>query len=134
MVKSNIAANLRQIEAGRRILRWRIQNIAEPRHRNTHLLKILPQLCKPNHWRRHLPGQHIKSNQLPHRQLAFNHQLRAKIQSSDRYRLLNELNPLLANGREFGHAETRLHITRHLLVPAPRHLRLDRHRLNRPQR
>ena len=134
MVKNNITANLRQIEAGRRVFRRRVQNVAQPRHRNPHLLKILPQLRQPYHRRRHLPGQHIKSNQLPHRQPALNHQLRAKIQRGNRHRLLNELNPLLTDGSELGHAETRLHITRQLLVPAPRHLRLDRHRLDRPQR
>ena len=134
MFERNLPPDIGQSQTRRRVLGRRIQNIPQTRHRNPHLLEILPQLRQTDHGRRHLSREHIERNQLPHRQLALNHQPCANPQRRHRHQLLNQLHPLLADHCQLRYPKSRSHISRQLVVPTLRHLRLHRHRLYRTHR
>ena len=108
-----------------------IEDIAEPRHRQAGLMKILPDLGEPQHRRAHPSGQHIESNQLADREAAVDDELGAKKQDAGGDQLAHELHRLARHVAEAEHPEARSNVASELLLPAALHLRLDRHGLER---
>ena len=72
MLERDVAANCGQcgacrIEPG---LRRRVENVAEPLHREPSLVKILPDLGQPQHRLTYPSGQHVECDELTHCQVA----------------------------------------------------------------
>ncbi len=84
MLERHVAADGRQggaggIEPG---LGRRVENVAEPRHREPRLMEILPDLGQPQHRLAHPSGQHVEGDQLAHRQVAGDDQLGAEVKNA----------------------------------------------------
>ena len=93
-------------------------------------MKILPDLGETQHRRAHPAGQDVEGDELADRQVAADHEPGAEIQDACRDDLADELHRLAGAIAETEHPETRGHVSGELLLPAPLHLRFDRHRLD----
>ena len=90
-------------------------------------MKVLPDLRKSQHRRTHPAREHVESDELAHGEVAVDHQPCAVIQSSGNDQLVDELHTLARGIAEADDLEARSDIAGELLLPAPLHLRLDRH-------
>ncbi|OIQ74172.1 hypothetical protein GALL_441820 [mine drainage metagenome] len=131
MVERHVAANGRQRGTGRIEpgFRRRVENIAEPLHREPCLVKILPDLGEPQYRLAHASRQHIEGDQFAHGQVAGDDQSGTEIQNGGRNDLVDELHAVAGRVAEPQDPEARRHIAGELLFPASLHLRFDRHRL-----
>jgi hypothetical protein len=131
MLKRDLAADGRQRGAagteGR--LGRRIEDVAKPRHREACLVEILPDLRQPKHRRAHPSGQHVEGDQLADREATLDDELCPEEQDPGGNELAHELDALARYVPEAEHPEACRHVAGELLLPAPLHLRLDRHRL-----
>ena len=84
VVETDIAADRRQARPRRRVSRLSrgIEDVAQPLHRQPRLVKVLPDLRKPQDRRADPAGQHVEGDELADRQAAVDHQSRAEIQDS----------------------------------------------------
>ncbi len=109
-----------------------VEDVAEPRDRDARLMEILPDLRQPQHRLRDPARQHVEGDQLADRQLAVDDELGAEIERERRHDLADELHRL---ARPVAEADSTRKLAAdiggELLLPAPLHLRLDRHRLQR---
>jgi hypothetical protein len=80
MFEANMPANRRQIRSSRahRWLRHGVEDIAEPRYRESGLVKILPNLGQPKHRRTHPARQDVEGDQLADREIAIDDELGAE--------------------------------------------------------
>ena len=115
---------------GRR-LRHGVQNVAQALDRDAGLVKILPDLSEAQDGLRDAPGQHVEGDELADRQVASDDGLGAEVEDRRRDELAQQLDRLAANIAEGEDAEASANIAGELLLPAPLHLRLDRHGLQR---
>jgi hypothetical protein len=81
--------------------------------------------------RAHAAGQDVERDQFADRQGAIDDELGATIEDTCRDDLADELHRLACAVAEAEHPEARGDVAGELLLPAPLHLRLDRHRLER---
>ena len=77
------------------------------------------------------PGQHVEGDEFADRERALDDQLGAEIKRQRGDQLADQLHRLARRVAEADDAEARRDIAGELLLPAPLHLRLDRHRLQR---
>src|SRR5579883_189050 len=133
MVEGDIAADGRQRRARGAVARLgrRVEDVAEPRDREPRLVEILPDLRQPQYRLRDASRQHVEGDELAHAQLAADDETRAEIERQRRDDLADELHRLASPIAERQYLEARLHISGELFFPAPLHLRLDRHGLQR---
>ena len=133
MLERDVAADRRQPRPPGRISRLgrRIEDVAQPRHRQARLVKVLPDLREAQHGRVHPAGQNIESHQFADRQIAIDDQLGAEIKDPRGGDLADELHDLARGVAEAQDPETGGNVTGELLFPAALHLRLDRHGLER---
>ena len=86
MLENDVAADRRQRRAagveGR--LGRRIENIAEPRHREPRLVEILPHLREAQHRCAHSAGEDVECHQLADGERAIDHQLGAEVKDRRR--------------------------------------------------
>ena len=106
-----------------------VEDVAQPRDGDSRLLEILPQLRQPQHRLRHAARQHVEGDELADGHLAVDHRQGAEIENGGGDDLAYHLHSLGRPIAKREHAEARPHIARELFLPAPLHLRLDRHGL-----
>ena len=133
VIERDVAADRRQPRARGRIgrLGGGVEDVAQPRDRQPRLMKVLPDLRKPQHRRAHPAGQHVEGHQLADRRAAVDDQLGTEIEDAAVTILLTSCTTWLAVLPRLQHPEARGDIAGELLFPAPLHLRLDRHGLER---
>src|SRR3954454_24207426 len=133
VLEPDVAPDPRQPRAGGGVSRLRrvVEYVAEPRDRQSRLMKILPDLREPQHRGRHPPREDVEGHELADRQCVTDHQPGSDIENGGSDDLTDELHQLACRVAEAGDTEARRDIPGELLFPATLHLRLDRHRLQR---
>ena len=94
-------------------------------------MEVLPHLRQAQHRRGDPPGQHVEGDELADRERALDDQPGAEIKGQRGDDLADQLHRLARGVAEADDAEARRDIAGELLLPAPLHLRLDRHRFQR---
>ncbi len=131
-LQGHAAGDGRQVAArGRDRLDRRVQDVAQPRHRQPRLLEVLGQLGQAQDRPGHLAGQHVEGDQFAHRQVALDHQPGAEEQQGHAPDLVDQLDGLRAPVGQHPRLEARLDVAGQLALPAVLHLRLDRQGLER---
>ena len=121
------AARRRQMGARQALALGRaVEDVAQPLHRNLHLLEILPQLRQPQDRRRGLVHDHVEGDQAADRQVAVDHRLGAEEQHRGGRRLVDILNGVLAEIAQHHGLERRLHVGGEPVFPFVAQDRLDR--------
>jgi hypothetical protein len=133
MLESNVTADRRKRRAARIVDRLgrSIEDVAESLDRQARLMKILPGLRQAQHRRTHAAGQQVEGDQLADGEIAVDDQLRPKIENPRRDQLADELHGLACGVTQADDPEARRDIAGKLFLPAPLHLRLERHGLER---
>ena len=108
-----------------------VEDVAETFHRKPGLMKILPQLGEPQHRGGHAGRQHVERHELADRQASIDHEPCAEIQQRRHVELVDELHALACHVAEVDDPEACRNVAGELFFPAPLHLRLDGHRLER---
>jgi hypothetical protein len=94
-------------------------------------MEILPDLSQPQHRRAYARGQHVECDELADGQFAADDELGAVVKRCGDDQLVDHLYRLARGVVQAENAEARRDVAGKLLLPAPLHLRLDRHRLQR---
>ena len=108
-----------------------VEDVAQPRHRETRLMEILPHLCEAQHRRTYSAGEDIKCHQFADCERTINYKLGSEIENSGGDQFADELHSLACGVAESDDAEARGDIASELLLPTSLHLRLDSHGLKR---
>ena len=96
MFEHDVAADRRQRGAAGSEGRFgrRIEDVAEPRHRQPRLMEILPHLCESQHRCAHSARKDIKGHQLADGRETIDDELRAKVEDPGGDQLADELDGL----------------------------------------
>ena len=129
VLETDVPADRRQRRPGGadRWLRHGIENVAEPRDRQTSLVKVLPDLRQSQHRRTDAVGQDVEGDQLADGEAAVDDELGAEEENAGGHQLADELHALARRVGQADHAKAGGYVTGELLLPLALHLRLDRH-------
>ena len=108
----------------------RVEDVAEPRNRDPHLVEILPDLRQPQDGGAHLRGQHVECDEFANSQLVSNDEPGSGEKRKHRRGLVEQAGCLRRDIAEHCGAERGPDIGGKLLFPFSLHERLDSHRLD----
>src|SRR4051795_5080622 len=126
VLEPDVAPDRRQPRAGGGVRRLRraVEDVAEPRDRQSRLMKILPDLRETQHRGRHPPREDVEGHELAYCKCVTDHQPGSDIENGGSDDLTDELHQLACRVAEAGATEARRDIPGELLFPAALHLRL----------